>query len=107
MINDTSLDSEITKLIIYKKALYNSDNAQEGDLLLVISTSGNSENLISAVKKAKEMKIESFGLLGKGGGNLKKLVDNHIIIRSEKPSRIQEAHGLVIHILCKIIDDLM
>ena len=59
------------------------------------------------VKKAKEMKIESFGLLGKGGGNLKKLVDNHIIIRSEKTSRIQEAHGLVIHILCKIIDDLM
>ena len=75
--------------------------------MLVISTSGNSKNLISAVEKAKEMGIESIGLLGKGGGNLKNLVDNDIIIRSEKTSRIQEAHGLIIHILCKIIDDLM
>ena len=76
----------------------------KGDMLMVLSTSGNSLNLINAVKIAKRKGIESIGLLGMDGGYLKGLVDFDITIKSNKTARIQEAHGLIIHIICKIID---
>ncbi len=77
---------------------------EKGDILLAISTSGNSLNLINAVKTAKKRGIESIGLLGMNGGILKQEVDFSICIDSKKTARIQEAHGLIIHIICKIID---
>ena len=76
----------------------------KGDLLLVISSSGNSINLCNAVKTAKSMQIECIGLLGRDGGILKELLDFEITIKSYSTARIQEVHGLIIHIISKIID---
>ncbi len=75
------------------------------DILIAISTSGNSKNVIEAVKKAKEIKAKTIGLLGKKGGELKKIVDLPLIIKSNNTARIQEMHILVGHILCKLIEE--
>lgn len=77
---------------------------KKGDVLMVISTSGKSKNLINAVYKAKEKGIVSIGLLGGTGGELKSLTDLNIIIPSENTQRIQEGHITVGHILCEIVE---
>ena len=75
------------------------------DILIAISTSGNSKNVIEAVKKAKELKVKTIGLLGKGGGKLKKIVDLPLVIESNNTARVQEMHILVGHILCRLIEE--
>ncbi len=76
----------------------------EGDVLVGISTSGNSENVIKALKKAKEKSMKTVVLLGKGGGRMKGTGDTEIIVPSDDTPRIQEMHGLILHIICGIID---
>jgi D-sedoheptulose 7-phosphate isomerase len=76
----------------------------KGDVLVGISTSGNSENIIRAVKIAKEKGIITVGLLGKTGGKLKIECDYSICIPSENVQRIQESHITVGHILCEITE---
>jgi D-sedoheptulose 7-phosphate isomerase len=68
-----------------------------GDILLGISTSGNSNNIIKAVKAARKMNIYTIGLLGKDGGYLGPEMDHSVIIPHRVTSRIQEAHIFVIH----------
>ena len=75
-----------------------------GDLLLAISTSGNSENVINATKKAHQKGMKVIGLLGKDGGALSDLVDIPIIIQSQETARIQEVHIKIIHILIEGIE---
>ncbi len=77
---------------------------QKGDILIGISTSGNSPNVIEAVKVAKEMGIFTVGFLGKDGGKLKDLVDKAFIVFHKNTARIQEVHLVLEHSLCKIID---
>lgn len=69
-----------------------------GDVLLAISTSGNSPNVVNAVKKAQEKQLKTVGLLGKNGGVLASLVDIPIIVRTSATERIQELHIKIIHI---------
>lgn len=76
----------------------------KGDVLIGISTSGNSENIIHAVKKAKEKGIISVGLLGKTGGKLKSECDYSVCVPSENIQRIQESHITIGHILCEITE---
>ncbi len=76
----------------------------EGDVLIAISTSGNSSNVIKAVEKAKEKKMLVVGLLGGTGGKLKNLVDVPIIIPSPNTQRIQEGHITVGHIVCELVE---
>ncbi len=75
-----------------------------GDILIGISTSGNSENLLRAFKVAKEMGLITVALLGKGGGPAKDLADHALVIPSQTTARIQEAHILIGHILCEVIE---
>jgi len=75
--------------------------AQADDVLLVISTSGNSENLIETVSQAKKQNIKVIGLLGRDGGQLGKLVDVPIIVNGNRTSRIQEAHIFILHFICQ------
>ncbi|MBK9333277.1 MAG: D-sedoheptulose 7-phosphate isomerase [Ignavibacteria bacterium] len=76
-----------------------------GDVLIAISTSGNSPNIIKAVMKAKDKGMKVIGLLGKNnGGKLKDICDVAIIIPSENTQRIQEGHITVGHILCEITE---
>lgn len=75
-----------------------------GDVLIAISTSGNSENVIKAVEKAKEKNIKTIGFLGSSGGKLKSIVDKAIIVPSENVQRIQEGHITIGHILCELAE---
>lgn len=78
--------------------------AQKNDVAIVLSTSGESENIIKCILKAKEIKAKSVALLGKGGGSAKSLADFEIIINSKNTARIQEVHKLVGHIICQIVE---
>jgi len=78
----------------------------EGDVFIGISTSGNSHNIIEAIKKAKEKDIKVITLLGKDGGKMKDLGDINIIIPTSNTPRIQEMHIMVLHMICELIDNL-
>jgi D-sedoheptulose 7-phosphate isomerase len=79
----------------------------EGDLLIGISTSGNSESINSAFQKAREKKMATIGFLGKDGGKSKKLVDLSIIIPSNDTQRIQECHITIGHIIFQQVEQEM
>lgn len=74
------------------------------DLLVGISTSGNSENVVRAVKAAKAQGSNTIGLCGKNGGQLKKVCDLSVLVAAEETERIQEAHITVIHIWCELLE---
>ena len=78
---------------------------KEGDVFIGISTSGNSKNIIEAIKKAKEKNIKVITLLGKDGGKMKNAGDINIIIPSNNTPRVQEMHIMVLHMICQIIDE--
>ena len=80
---------------------------QEGDVLIGISTSGNSSNVIRAVEKAKEMGILTVGFLGRDGGKLASLVDYPIVVKSFSTPRIQEVHITLGHVLCDFIEKFL
>ncbi len=77
---------------------------RKGDLLIGISTSGNSRNIIRAVNKAKEKGIFTIGILGKEGGKLKEQVDLALIVPSNNTARIQECHLTIYHVICEEIE---
>lgn len=77
---------------------------RKGDTLLAISTSGNSPNCIEAVKVARAKGMTIIGLLGKDGGELKKLVDVSLIVSHSVTDRIQEIHIKIIHIMIEGIE---
>lgn len=79
----------------------------EGDILMAISTSGNSPNILSAVKAARDLGIYIAGLAGNQGGKLKGLVDSCLIVNSTSTARIQESHILAGHIICKLVDHIL
>ena len=74
---------------------------KKGDVLIVLSSSGKSENILRVLRKAKEMGVTSIALLGKGGGEAVALSDFAIVIESEETARIQEMHLLLGHTLCE------
>jgi D-sedoheptulose 7-phosphate isomerase len=78
-----------------------------GDVLIAISTSGNSANVVKAVEKAKEKEMLVIGFLGGSGGKLKELADIPIVIPSENVQRIQEGHITVGHILCEATERIL
>lgn len=77
---------------------------QKGDVFFGISTSGNSKNIVEAMKAAKKKKMKTVLLLGNKGGRLKGKADIEIIVPSGETPRIQEVHILVIHVLCFLIE---
>ena len=79
--------------------------AKEGDIVIGISTSGNSENIFRALETARSLKCFTIGLLGKDGGKCRPVCDIDITINSNVTARIQEAHILIGHIICEIIDN--
>ena len=74
------------------------------DILIALSTSGNSVNIIRAVEAAKFKGLETIGFLGSNGGKLEELVDISLLVPSEESDTIQEVHILIGHILCNLID---
>ena len=94
--NDYSFDEIFSKQV---KAL-----GMEGDVLLGISTSGNSTNILAAVKDARSRGMYTAGFSGGDGGKLANLVDLPFVAKSRVTARIQEAHILAGHILCHLVD---
>lgn len=78
--------------------------AQEGDLVVGISTSGNSQNVINAFNLAKELGCKTLGLSGKGGGAMNECSDINLVVPSSNTPRIQEMHILFGHTICQCID---
>lgn len=76
---------------------------RKGDLLLVLSTSGKSDNLASAVRTARDMQMDTAALLGKGGGEVAELANLCIIIPSQSVLRIQEEHLYILHQLVELV----
>ena len=77
---------------------------RKGDVLVAISTSGNSRNVKRAIIQAQKMGLKTIGLLGKNGGTCKNYVDVPLIIPSNNTARIQEIHILIEHLLCEIME---
>lgn len=80
---------------------------KSGDVLIAISTSGNSENVIRAVEQAKLQGVYTIGLLGDTGGKLLPVCDMSVVVPSDVTARIQESHILIGHIWCEIIEEIL
>ncbi len=94
--NDYSYDLVYSRLI--------EGVAKRGDVLVGISTSGNSKNIVNAFGKAKELGIKRISLTGEGGGEMKKNSEISINVKSNDTPRIQESHILIGHIICELVE---
>ena len=79
--------------------------AKEGDILIAISTSGNSQNVINAIDAAKNLNAKVITLTGKSGGKMKDMGDVNIVIPSNSTPRIQEMHIMAGHMICAVVDE--
>jgi D-sedoheptulose 7-phosphate isomerase len=95
--NDYSYDAVYARLI--------DGIGQKGDVLLGLSTSGNSGNIIKAFETAKEKGITTVGFTGDGGGKMKSLSDYLLNVPSSDTPRIQESHIMIGHIICQLVEE--
>ena len=99
----TAVGNDFTFQDIFKRQIEALGN--EGDALFVMSTSGNSENIINVIKEGKKKKITIIGLTGEQNSEMTKLCDYIIQVPSKNTARIQEAHILIGHIICRNIEE--
>ena len=97
--NDFSFDDIFLRPF---KALVN-----KNDILICISTSGNSKNILKVLKEAKKKNIYSIGFLGKGGGKAKKICDKPLVVPSNNTARIQECHIFLGHFILEKVEDFV
>jgi len=81
--------------------------SKPGDLLLVLSTSGKSQNILRALEQAKISKVQTIALLGKGGGPAMEMADIAIVVPGFETARIQEVHLLIGHTLCELAETFL
>lgn len=98
----TAVANDYSFNMIYSRMIEAS--AKQGDVLVAISTSGNSENIVKAIETAKEKKMLVVGMTGETGGKMATLCDILINVPSSCTPRIQEAHIMIGHIICEIIE---
>jgi D-sedoheptulose 7-phosphate isomerase len=79
----------------------------EGDVLLAITTSGNSPNVLAAAETARARGMRVVGLLGRDGGRARSLCDLALVVESDDTQRIQETHNLIGHILCDLVERIL
>ncbi len=79
--------------------------ATDGDVLIGLSTSGNSENIVAAFEVAKLKSVKTIGFTGDSGGKMKELSDVWIPVPSKDTPRIQEAHIMIGHIICQLVEE--
>ena len=78
--------------------------ANAGDVLVAITTSGQSKNIRRALEEAKSSRLKSIALLGRNGGKCRGIADVDLIVASNSTARIQEAHKFLLHVLCEIVE---
>jgi phosphoheptose isomerase len=81
--------------------------AKPGDVLIALSTSGKSRNVLSAIEEARRHQMKSIAFLGKGGGFTAGAADIDLIVNSDSTARIQEAHKFLLHVLCEIVESAL
>ena len=77
---------------------------QAGDVLICFTTSGNSKNVLRALEEAKARKLKTIAFLGRDGGSTVGMADIDLLVKDDSTARIQEAHQLLVHVLCEIIE---
>ena len=77
---------------------------QPGDVLICLTTSGNSKNVVGALEEAKARKLKTIAFLGRDGGSTIGMADIDLLVKNDSTARIQEAHQLLIHVLCEMIE---
>jgi phosphoheptose isomerase len=77
---------------------------REGDLLVCLTTSGGSKNVVRALEEAKKRKLKSIALLGRDGGSTIGLANVDLLVGGNSTARIQEAHKLLLHVLCETVE---
>jgi D-sedoheptulose 7-phosphate isomerase len=82
-------------------------HGRPGDVALGITTSGKSPNVLEALRKARALGMLTIGLTGRGGGEASALVDHLIDVPHQETARIQEVHGMVVHLLCQGIEEAL
>ena len=109
LTTDTSIITSIANDYSFKEIFSKQIKAlgAEGDILLALSTSGNSANVNVAVNTSRKLGIFTFGLTGGDGGELAGLVDMALVVESHTTARIQEAHILAGHITCQLVDHIL
>ena len=75
-----------------------------GDVLICLTTSGKSKNLIRALEEAKTRKLKTVAFLGRDGGSTVGIADLDLLVKSDSTARVQEAHQLLLHVLCEVIE---
>ncbi len=75
-----------------------------GDVLIALSTSGRSKNIIRALEEAGQLQLESIALLGRDGGAARGLATVDLVVPSQVTARIQEAHKFILHVICELVD---
>ncbi len=107
LTTDTSALTAISNDYSYERVFARQVEAlgRRGDLLIGISTSGNSPNVVAAVMRAREMGLETVGLTGAKGKKLAALCDHTIMVPSARTARIQEAHVTIAHLWCEYLDN--
>lgn len=98
----TAVANDINYEEVYAREL--EATARKGDLLIAISTSGRSKNVLNAVMKSKSMGVKCIGITGNQGHQLMSIVDHYLEIPSSDVPRIQEAYMLVLHNICEYIE---
>jgi D-sedoheptulose 7-phosphate isomerase len=106
LTTDTSVLTCVANDYSYEEIFSRQLNAlgRDGDVLVAITTSGQSENIKQALIQARKMGIKTIGLLGKNGGICKDYSDVSLIVPSDTTARIQEAHILIEHLLCELVE---
>jgi D-sedoheptulose 7-phosphate isomerase len=99
----TSIANDFDFNVIFSKQI--EALGRQGDVAVAISTSGRSPNVLEGILTARRLGLKTIGLAGKDGGTMKDLVDVCLTIPSERTARIQEGHILIIHILCKLVEE--
>lgn len=111
LLSDTAMISAVANDVGYENIFVRqlSAHARPGDGLIGFSTSGNSNNLMSAFEKAKEMKLTTLGLAGADGGDMKRsgLVDHCLVVESDSIHRVQEVHVSCYHIIWDLVHTLL
>jgi D-sedoheptulose 7-phosphate isomerase len=109
LTTDTSIITSVANDYSYEEVFSKQIQALgvEGDILLAISTSGNSKNILSAVRTAKAKGLYTIGFLGRNGGKMLSLVDLPMVVESNETPRIQETHILAGHLICELVEHVL
>jgi len=107
LTTDTSIITAISNDFSYETVFSRQCEAlvSKEDIVMGISTSGNSKNIIKGLKAAKEKNATTIGLLGNDGGEIKENTDISIIVKSSSTPRIQEVHRIIYHIICQMVEE--